>query len=137
MGVFCRNRRAETPVAARQPAAPRNRGVGGGTAGAPSGLVRTLSKRGAGQTSVEYLLVIAVITVAVVGAAWTYVPAFRTGVERVGFDVRRLLRTGQIERAAPSRQPTFRLNLEQPGRPDSDCGSSFVICPRCTARSCS
>ena len=89
-----------------------------------------------GQTSVEYVLVIAVVTVAVVASAWTYVPAFRGGVEALGRDVRAMLQTGRLERA-----PAIRLFAPRPAllpaRPDSDCASGFVACPRCTAASCS
>ena len=47
-----------------------------------------------GQTSPEYMMVIAVVTIAVVGAAYAFVPSFRNGTVALGGEVRDILGTG-------------------------------------------
>lgn len=49
-----------------------------------------------GQTSVEYFLVLSVVTVGVSGAGYVYVPGFRGGVDQLGHDVSRILVTGEV-----------------------------------------
>lgn len=50
----------------------------------------------AGQGATEYMLVIAVIVIAVVAASYTFVPQFRAGVESLAQDVNQALSTGEI-----------------------------------------
>lgn len=53
-------------------------------------------RRQRGQTGTEYLLVISVIVIAVVGAAFVFVEPFRLGVEKLGRDVSQVLALGDI-----------------------------------------
>ena len=56
-------------------------------------------RRRCGQTATEYMLVISVVVIAAVSAAWTFVPAFQDGVRDLGGDVQRMLGTGAAARA--------------------------------------
>ena len=56
----------------------------------PPGKVVMAHERG--QTSVEYLMVISVVVVAVVGGAYAYVPVFAGGVQDLALDVKELQR---------------------------------------------
>ena len=49
-----------------------------------------------GQTATEYMLIISVIVVAVVAAAYMFVPTFRAGVEELAKDVSTILDDGKI-----------------------------------------
>ena len=49
-----------------------------------------------GQTGTEYMLVISVIVVAVVAAAYTLVPTFQGGVAALAQDASRILDTGEV-----------------------------------------
>lgn len=49
-----------------------------------------------GQTATEYMLIISVVVIAIVAAAYAFVPTFRDGVNDLAIDVRSILRTGQI-----------------------------------------
>ncbi len=49
-----------------------------------------------GQTATEYMLVISVVVVAVVAAAYAFVPNFRAGVWSLAADVETILGGGQI-----------------------------------------
>ena len=42
------------------------------------------SRRQKGQSTVEYMLVISVIVIAIVGAAWEFVPWFNQAMEGLG-----------------------------------------------------
>ena len=53
-------------------------------------------RRSSGQTSVEYMLVISVIVVAVVATAYVFVPEFQEGVAELSSDVSTGLATGSI-----------------------------------------
>lgn len=48
-----------------------------------------------GQTATEYMLIISVVVIAVVAAAYKFVPLFQEGVEQLGQDVKEILSTGQ------------------------------------------
>ena len=56
-----------------------------------------------GQTGTEYMLVISVIVIAVVGAAYGFVPSFRAGVEGLAFDVVDGLKRGYIRNVGADR----------------------------------
>lgn len=58
--------------------------------------MRTVGRRAEGQTGTEYMLVISVIVIAVVGAAYAFVPQFEEGVNELGRDVSQVLATGDI-----------------------------------------
>ncbi len=49
-----------------------------------------------GQTATEYMLIISVIVIAVVAAAYTFVPTFQDGVQALANDVKSILDTGKI-----------------------------------------
>jgi Flp pilus assembly pilin Flp len=51
-----------------------------------------------GQTATEYMLIISVVVIAVVAAAYKFVPLFQEGVEKLGQDVKQILSDGQINR---------------------------------------
>lgn len=76
------------------------------------------------------MLVLSVVVVAIVLAGYGFVPKFRTGVQRVGIDVKRMLSTGQRGRGGrggslPSNSP-FRLPA---GPANSGCASGVVCLP--------
>ena len=49
-----------------------------------------------GQTATEYMLIISVIVIALVAAAYVFVPEFQSGVSALASDVSTMLATGQI-----------------------------------------
>ena len=49
-----------------------------------------------GQTGTEYMLVISVIVVSVVGGSYAFVPPFQEGVNRLGYDIKETLGTGSF-----------------------------------------
>lgn len=54
-------------------------------------------RRASGQTSTELMLLISVVVVAVVAAAYRFVPRFREGVEQLGEFVKNGLSTGNLD----------------------------------------
>ena len=56
-----------------------------------------------GQSTVEYMLLISVIVIAMVAAAYAFVPTFKEGVEDLAQDVKRILSTGKIGGLGTSR----------------------------------
>lgn len=44
-----------------------------------------------GQAATEYMMVVSVLVIAVVGAAYAFVPTFQVGVEELGHDVSEIL----------------------------------------------
>lgn len=50
----------------------------------------------AGQGTVENMLVVSVLTVAILGASYAFVPVFSGGVEALGRDIARVLEAGSI-----------------------------------------
>ena len=73
-------------------------------------MLAALRNRTRGQSGSEYMLVISVVTLAIVGAAYAFVPSFREGTEVLGADVRDILGTGQGTRlnaagTAPGGEP--------------------------------
>jgi uncharacterized protein (UPF0333 family) len=57
-------------------------------------LMFDLSRRG--QSTVEYLLLISVIVIAIVAAAYIFVPTFQEGVNNLALDVKDILSSGEI-----------------------------------------
>jgi Flp pilus assembly pilin Flp len=49
-----------------------------------------------GQTATEYMLIISVIVIAVVAAAYTFIPGFQAGVEALAKAIEEMLSTGLI-----------------------------------------
>ncbi len=56
-----------------------------------------------GQSTVEYMLLISVIVIAIVAAAYVFVEPFRQGVQDLGNDVKKILSDGKIGRVGTSR----------------------------------
>lgn len=56
-----------------------------------------------GQSTVEYMLLISVIVIAMVAAAYVFVPTFKEGVEDLAQDVKRILGSGKIGSVGTSR----------------------------------
>lgn len=52
-----------------------------------------------GQTATEYMLIISVVVIAVVAAAYKFVPLFSQGVDKLGQDVKQILSTGELKSA--------------------------------------
>ncbi len=59
-------------------------------------LVRSLIRDEEGQTATEYMLIISVIVVAVVAAAYVFIEPFQKGVSNLANDVRTILSGGFI-----------------------------------------
>ena len=55
-------------------------------------------RRQLGQSGTEYMMVISVVTISVVGAAFVFVPQFRDGTSNLGADVREMLGSGDANR---------------------------------------
>ncbi len=49
-----------------------------------------------GQSTVEYMLLISVIVIAIVAAAYVFIPTFQSGVQSLSTDVSSILGTGKI-----------------------------------------
>ncbi|MFH1463810.1 MAG: Flp family type IVb pilin [Pseudomonadota bacterium] len=49
-----------------------------------------------GQSTVEYMLLISVIVIAIVAAAYVFVPTFQAGVQALANDIKSILDTGKI-----------------------------------------
>jgi Flp pilus assembly pilin Flp len=49
-----------------------------------------------GQSTVEYMLLISVIVIAIVAAAYIFIPTFQQGVLALAEDVKSILDTGKI-----------------------------------------
>jgi Flp pilus assembly pilin Flp len=56
-----------------------------------------------GQSTVEYMLLISVIVIAIVAAAYVFVEPFRQGVQDLGNDVKKILSDGKIGRVGTTR----------------------------------
>lgn len=58
-----------------------------------------------GQATVEYMLILSVVVIAIVACAFIIVPIFRSGTASLGEDVAALLR-GEGNAAVPGREPS-------------------------------
>jgi Flp pilus assembly pilin Flp len=65
------------------------------SANLPEPLVRFIEEQ-EGQSTVEYLLLISVIIVAIVAAAYVFLPTFKAGVKDLAGDVSTMLSDGNI-----------------------------------------
>lgn len=54
----------------------------------------------AGQTATEYMLIVSVVVIAVVAAAYQFIPAFKQGVASLAIDVSTILDGGCINGCA-------------------------------------
>lgn len=66
-------------------------------------LMKSFVKDEEGQTATEYMLIISVIVVAVIAAAYLFLDPFRQGVEDLANDVRTILSNGLINREGQKR----------------------------------
>ena len=56
-----------------------------------------------GQSTVEYMLLISVIVIAVVAAAYVFIEPFKQGVLDLGKDIKKILSDGKIGRVGTTR----------------------------------
>ncbi len=56
-----------------------------------------------GQSTVEYMLLISVIVIAIVAAAYVFIEPFKQGVQDLANDVKRILSDGKIGRIGTTR----------------------------------
>ena len=66
-------------------------------------MIRDLILEEDGQSTVEYMLLISVIVIALVAAAYVFVPVFEQGVKELAGDVRKILSTGKIGKTGTTR----------------------------------
>ena len=66
-------------------------------------MIKELLKDEEGQSTVEYMLLISVIVIALVAAAYVFVPVFEKGVQDLANDVRKILSTGKIGKTGTTR----------------------------------
>lgn len=66
-------------------------------------MLRDLIKEESGQSTVEYMLLISVIVIAIVAAAYVFLEPFRQGVLDLANDVKRILSDGKIGRIGTAR----------------------------------
>ena len=59
-------------------------------------MIKNFIRDEAGQTATEYMLIISVIVIAVVAAAYVFIDPFRQGVQKLAEDVSTILDTGKI-----------------------------------------
>ena len=52
--------------------------------------------RRGGQSTVEYMLLISVIVIAIVAAAYIFVPTFQEGVDNLALDIKDILSSGEV-----------------------------------------
>jgi Flp pilus assembly pilin Flp len=62
-------------------------------------LLHDLQSEESGQSTVEYMLLISVIVIALVAAAYVFVDPFKQGVQDLANDVRKMLSTGKISKS--------------------------------------
>jgi Flp pilus assembly pilin Flp len=79
---------------------PRIHGIPGAEPGDVKTTVYKFMHDEAGQTATEYMLIISVIVIAVVAAAYVFVPSFQTGVSKLASDVSTILDGGCINGCA-------------------------------------
>jgi Flp pilus assembly pilin Flp len=66
-------------------------------------IIRDLFRDEDGQSTVEYMLLISVIVIAIVAAAYVFVEPFKQGVQDLANDVKRILSDGKIGRIGTTR----------------------------------
>lgn len=67
------------------------------------GLLADLFRDEEGQSTVEYMLLISVIVIAIVAAAYVFIEPFKQGVQDLANDVKRILSDGKIGRIGTTR----------------------------------
>lgn len=66
-------------------------------------MLKDLIKEEEGQSTVEYMLLISVIVIAIVAAAYVFIDPFKQGVLDLGKDIKKILSDGKIGRTGTSR----------------------------------
>ena len=66
-------------------------------------MIKELLKDEEGQSTVEYMLLISVIVIAIVAAAYVFIEPFKQGVQDLGNDVKKILSDGKIGRVGTTR----------------------------------
>ena len=66
-------------------------------------MIKELLKDEEGQSTVEYMLLISVIVIAIVAAAYVFIEPFKQGVLDLGKDVKKILSDGKIGRVGTTR----------------------------------
>lgn len=66
-------------------------------------MIYDLLKEEEGQSTVEYMLLISVIVIAIVAAAYVFIQPFKDGVLNLANDVKRILSEGKIGRLGTTR----------------------------------
>ena len=67
------------------------------------GILRSLLRDEEGQSTVEYMLLISVIVIAIVAAAYVFIEPFKQGVQDLANDVKKILSDGKIGRVGTTR----------------------------------
>jgi Flp pilus assembly pilin Flp len=66
-------------------------------------MIKELLRDEDGQSTVEYMLLISVIVIAIVAAAYVFIDPFKQGVQNLAEDVKKILSDGKIGRVGTSR----------------------------------
>jgi Flp pilus assembly pilin Flp len=66
-------------------------------------MLAELLKDEEGQSTVEYMLLISVIVIAIVAAAYVFIDPFKQGVLDLGKDIKKILSDGKIGRVGTTR----------------------------------
>ena len=66
-------------------------------------MIKNFFKNEEGQTATEYMLIVSVIVIAVVAAAYVFVPTFKNGVDKLAKDVSTILDSGKIGASGQTR----------------------------------
>ena len=66
-------------------------------------MLRDLIRDEEGQSTVEYMLLISVIVIAIVAAAYVFIEPFKQGVQDLANDVKKILSDGKIGRVGTTR----------------------------------
>jgi Flp pilus assembly pilin Flp len=66
-------------------------------------MIRELLRDEEGQSTVEYMLLISVIVIAIVAAAYVFIEPFRDGVLDLAKDIKKILSDGKIGRVGTTR----------------------------------
>ena len=66
-------------------------------------MIKSLLKDEEGQSTVEYMLLISVIVIAIVAAAYVFIEPFKQGVLDLANDVKKILSDGKIGRVGTTR----------------------------------
>jgi Flp pilus assembly pilin Flp len=66
-------------------------------------MIKELLKDEEGQSTVEYMLLISVIVIAIVAAAYVFIEPFKQGVQDLSNDDKKILSDGKIGRVGTTR----------------------------------